>query len=185
MKIFALYLRVNLAKKPQWFDAFREKNNGWFELHITLIQPRFVNDEEIPELKEKIQAILGRIKLIESDKTIMFDKPVFEELPDSNYLFMWFAKENIAITALQNELVGALSSYDNYCEEVTKRYEADFKPHITVVESIDAKQKIETEQKLLTDNACEGIVVDLALVIVKDRSKEERENPNNFTMYAL
>ncbi len=185
MKIFAIYLRINLTQKPKWFDKFRKKNEGWFELHITLIQPRYITDEQIKDLKSRVKNTLAELELEEKDKKLIFNKPVFEELPDGKYLFMWLIEKNLWLMQLQKKLRAVLENYDNYCDEITKEYEEDFRPHITVVESIDANQKKEVERSFSSDFMFEGTVKDLVLPVVKNTSKEERENANNLTIFDL
>lgn len=185
MKIFAIYLRINLTKKPKWFDRFREKNDGWFELHITLIQHRYISDNQIERLKLKVESVLKQQKFIEKYNKLVFNKPIFKKNSDGKFIFMWFLEENNELTELQKKLKIALKSYGDYCEKITRKYEANFEPHITIVESIDANQKGKVEKYLSSDSVCEGVITDLTLLIVNDKSREERENPNNFTIFNL
>ena len=185
MKIFAVYLSIDLTKKPDWLDDFRKQNNAWFGLHITLIQPRFIEDDQIDHLKARISDFLKKERLTSTDKRLSFDKIVFEETAGRKYLFMWFTKENAMLMRLQKDLVSLLKDYDKYTDGSTKEYEMDFRPHITIAEDIDANKKFEVEKLLSSSVACEGIINNLALPIVKDTSKEERENAENITLYQL
>ncbi len=54
-----------------------------------------------------------------------------------------------------------------------------------MVESIDANQKKEVERSFSSDFMFEGTVKDLVLPVVKNTSKEERENANNLTIFDL
>lgn len=54
MKIFALYLTVRLTKKPAWLDDFLNKYYEPVDLHITLLQSRYVNEGEVNQIEEQV-----------------------------------------------------------------------------------------------------------------------------------
>ena len=185
MKIFAAYLTIDLAEKPGWLDDFRKKNNAWFEFHITLIQPRYIEDDQIENLKARISEFLKDRQFSIDGKRLSFDEPVFDESPEGKYLFMWFAKENLKLTRLQKDMVDLLKDYDKFIDESTKEYETNFKSHITIAENIDADQKSKAEMFLSLNSRCEGIIKAMALPIIKNTSKEERENKDNIVLYEI
>jgi 2'-5' RNA ligase len=184
MKIFAVYLRINLINKPQWFDDFRARNDGWFPLHITLIQPRLIEEYRIDQLKSEVQDYLKTITFTENQRKLIFNKPVFDE-SEGKYLFMWFSKENIKLKKFQSGLLDLLKNYSQYMDPVTKTYETKFEPHITIAENISSEEKNHAETLLRQNSQCEGVILDLAVPVVIDTSKEERENEKNIKYYKL
>lgn len=58
MKIFALYTNVTLTKKPEWLDAFLEKYQPR-GLHVTLIQPRTIEENDTEVLKQKVSQFIS------------------------------------------------------------------------------------------------------------------------------
>ena len=183
MKIFALYLRIDLTIKPAWFDRVRGAHASRSILHITLIQPRYVDESQIGELKNRVDRVLSVLKYNAEDKKIFFDRTEIEKKEDGQYLFMWFIKRSKFIVDLLKKLVEELKIFNNYCNEVTKEYESNFRPHMTVADMITNETEI--HELLLKDSACEGFSVDFVLPIVKDKSVEESENQNNFTVFNI
>lgn len=59
MKIFAIYPRLNLTQKPTWFDGFRLKYDEPYELHITLIQPRYIDEQMVDGLRLRVSNFLN------------------------------------------------------------------------------------------------------------------------------
>ena len=98
---------------------------------------------------------------------------------------MWFAKNNLKLIRLQNDLHGLFNYCSKYVDTSTMEYETNFRPHITIAENISADQKIELEKLLTLNSKCEGVIKSLALPIVKNTSREERENVSNIVLLEL
>jgi len=47
MKIFALYIKIQLDKNSEWLSEFRKKYDEPGDLHITLIQPRYIDENKV------------------------------------------------------------------------------------------------------------------------------------------
>ena len=184
MKIFAIYLRLVLTSKPDWFDDIRNKYSSTSILHITLIQPRYVKENEIQDLKDRVSSVLSKGEF--NDKKLIFtNTELWWDEKDSEYLLMSFIKENKSVLNLQGNLMEALKDFNNYCDESMKEYELNFKPHLTIANriSLDAKEEI---AKLISENfVLDGSITDLVLPIVKDRSVEESEDPNNWIVFDI
>ena len=186
MKIFAVYLRVKLNKKPHWFDEFIARYlRVSMILHVTLIQPRYISEQDISDIKLKIADVLNTEKFTGEDKKISFDKLMVDREENGKYVFMLNAKYNSHLISIQKELQLVLNSYKNYCDDVTIEYETNFKPHITVGVDVDPNLKEEAEKYFSTDYTCEGEITELVLPIVKHRSNEEADNINNLTIFNL
>jgi 2'-5' RNA ligase len=185
MKIFAVYLTIDLTTKPDWLDNFRHRNDAWSAFHITLIQPRFIEDNQIENVKAEASDFIKKRQLTLDDKQLIFDKVFFEENSDGKYLIMWFAKENLKLVRLQSDLYNLFNDCGKYVDGSTIEYETNFRPHITIAENINADQKIEIEKLLTLNSKCEGVIKSLALPIVKNTSREERENSSNIILFEL
>ncbi len=180
MKIFALYLRFDITVKPKWLDALREKYSSSSILHITLVQPRYIDENKIDEVKIRIIKVLEQINFHPEDKNLKFDMTEISKEEEGKYLFLWFIKSNNSIAKLQNTLIEELKDFDHYCDPVTKEYEVNFRPHMTVADCLENGAKV--ENLLAEDNHCEAIIVDLVMPVVKDRSRGESEDVRNFNI---
>lgn len=185
MKIFAVYLSITLTKKPEWFDEFRDKYQGTKILHVTLIQPRYVQEDEIENIKKKIKEVPDTFTFTVNDKKLIFDTLESGQESNGKYLFMLLAQPNFALAKLQRELIQALETYNNYCDELTKEYEANFRPHITIGVNISPEVQEDAKSYFDTAYVCVGEIQELVLPVVKDRSVEEADNLSNLTRFSL
>lgn len=186
MKIFAVYLRLNLTTKPEWFDDFRSKHSSTSILHITLIQPRYIDESKIQDVKDRITKVLGENIFKVEDKKIFFDVTKLEwDEDDTGYILMSFIRENQSVFKLQKALVDVLREFDTYCSETTREYELNFRPHLTVANGIDSNTKEDTLKYIPEMNGLEGNITDLVLAIVKEKTLSESENPDNWTVFNL
>lgn len=185
MKIFALYIKLDLVKKPDWFNEFLKKYFELVDLHVTLIQPRYIDEKEIDNLQSKITKIVENLSLREVDRNLYFGQLVIDKESDGKYIFMLNAKENNFLINFQKELRESLENYSEYVDASTKEYEINFKPHITIAVNLDVSTKEEAEKYFVSDYMCEGLIETLVLPIVKDTSIEERTNTNNLRIFQL
>lgn len=186
MKIFAIYLRLHLTPHPEWFDNFRNKYSSNSILHITLVQPRYVSENSIEDLKNIVTEALHSNTLRAEDKKIIFHKTELEwDEDDNQYLLMSLIKENQSVLKLQKDLVSALKRFDIYCNESTKEYESNFRPHLTVGDRIDVHSKEEALECISEMNGLEGGVTDLVLAVVNEQTIPEAENPDNWSVFRV
>lgn len=184
MKIFAIYLKLNLTIKPEWFDDLRKNYSSTSILHITLIQPRYVDEGEIQSLKDKVSEVLSREKL--QDKKLIFTKTELEwDEDDNEYLLMSFINENQSIANLQRNLVEALKDFNNYCNDSTREYESNFRPHLTIANQISPTSKDEVARLISKNSTLEGSITDLVLAVVKEQTITESENPDNWIIFNI
>jgi len=185
MKIFAVYLRLNLTSKPVWFDDLRINYSSTSILHMTLVQARYVDESRIQNLKDWINDILEKNKFSDQDRNLVFSKSELEEEADGQYLLMSFIEENKPVTHLQKTLLEALKGFDNYCSEDTKEYESNFRPHLTVADQIDLKFKDEVMKYISKGYKIEGRIRDLILAIVGQQTVAESEDSDNWTVFTI
>lgn len=180
MKIFALYTTVTLTKKPEWLDAFLKKYQPR-GLHVTLVQPRFVKEENVVELKKTISQFFLRCTIGPLD--VVFDKPVYNE--NQSGAIMVCASHAEILIKLQKDICSTLSGYCDYVELIREGYEKDFKPHITIGDDIPEEQYKESLSFLKEGCLCEGVIDNVVLAVVNDMSNEEASNPANKTILSL
>ncbi len=184
MKIFALYLRLNLSTKPGWFDGIRSKYSSTAILHITLIQPRCVAESDIAILKERVREVLS--ETTHFNKKLVFDKTEIEDdEKDGECLLMAFTEENKSIRDLQNKLVEKLKDFDQYCSETTKGYEQNFRPHLTIANQIPLGAKEEVVSLVSQGMDLQGEVADLVLAVVNEQTVAESEKSENWNVFSL
>lgn len=185
MQIFALYFRVALREKPEWFDDFYKKYEGVNDLHVTIIQPRYIDEKRIDELKQRVSDFLRTHALGEEDKNLKFGELVCGPEEDGTYLCMLNAPLKSGLFAFQNGLKEALSSFENYVEEITREYEADFKPHITIARNVPEDKTEKMMSYFKEPYIIKGILTELVLPVVKNTSPEETKDPKNITIVDL
>lgn len=201
MKIFGLYTNVTLTKKPEWLDAFLEKYQSR-GLHVTLIQPRTIEENDTGVLKQKISQFISEHS---GSISLVFDELIYNKEEAGAILVC--AKNADTLMKLQKDLRLALSEYKNYVEPVGENYEKNFWPHITIGDKVPQQQYEEaldllkddscheevidgaisrlTKSPLKSDCRCEGTISEVVLAIVSDMTTEEANNSNNKTIYQL
>ena len=188
MKIFALYIKIKLTKKPEWFEEFLEKYFEPVDLHITLIQPRYVDEKQTDDLELKVSELIKKANVVGTERKLFFDNLVTDRGSDGKYILMLNSGESHFLNNFQKELRLVLKDYNFYVDNSSKEYEINFNPHITIAIDLDELAKEEAEKYFITDHGFEGVIGvigELVLVMVKDQSIEERTNPNNKKIFIL
>ena len=183
VKIFAVYLKVTLTEKPAWFGEFLSIYFEPVDLHITLIQPRCIEDEAAMKVKSAVKEIWRETALRKEGAGVSFDRLNVERMSDGEYVFMLQCEQNDSLGRLQRELRAALNAYDAYVDPVTIEYEENFVPHITIADHLDKREKEEAERYFLSSYRCEAVIEALVVPIVKDQSVEERSNPAHQSVF--
>ena len=166
MKIFAVYGRLNLTKKPEWFEAFRAKYGTIFEYHVTLKQSCFIEEPQIPDLKKKLNDIFENFA-VPGHKIDM----IFDELYSEKDAIMVRTKETRPIIDLQKQIRDTLKDYDRYVAPELKTYEYNFHPHVLIVIDLTPEQYAAANRELKSDYRCEGIIEEIVLVVAEHARK--------------
>lgn len=186
-KIFAIYTRVNLIKKPTWLDDFCKKYNQPYDYHITLVQCRFIDEVEIPKLKEKVDEFFNGLSISDHKIEVDFSIPVIDDggVEKGEGCIMINAVKNDQLINLQKNLVKLIVNYKDFYKPKLEEYERNFEPHITVAMDLDKEQFESAIKDFRSDFQCIGIVDEVVLSIVNEISPEESKNINNLTLYKL
>ena len=102
-KIYAAYCIVKLTKQPEWFGDFRKKYDEAYDFHITLKQPAYIEENQLGEIKNKLDGILNDFAKKKSKIRLTFDKLLIDENDDSDksgYIYL-FSKNNSPVDNLQ------------------------------------------------------------------------------------
>lgn len=185
MKIFALYFKILLTKKPEWLDKFIKKYFEPVDLHVTLIQPRYIDERQIDVLKAKVAEIVNKTIIENEDKKVNFKDLVVDKESDGTYTFMLNCHNNDFLIAFQEELKLALKDHSEYVDNVTEEYEINFKPHLTIAVNLDEQKREEAAEYFTAGYEFEGQFGNLVLLIVNDQSAEERNNEKNMTIFTF
>ncbi|MBI2645088.1 2'-5' RNA ligase family protein [Candidatus Uhrbacteria bacterium] len=180
MKIFALYTNITLTKKPDWLDDFLKKYQP-HGLHVTLIQPRFIKEDDSDEVKRKISQFFAQQTI--DPMSVVFDEAMYNK--DTSGAIMLYARNAKELMRLQKELCEILSEYSSYVDPATEEYEKNFRPHITIGDTIPNEQYQESLKILEEGYMCEGIIKEVVLAVVKNQTLEEITNPANKIIYKL
>jgi len=184
MKIFAVYLRITLNTKPDWFDDVRNRYSSNSILHITLVQPRLVDEIKIPNIKHIVNDVIEITKFDELDQKLNFVNPALVE-DEGKYLLMSYIEGNESIIRLQKNLVEKLHEFNSYCIDITKEYESNFRPHLSIADQIDHDAREEVLTLVNNDIKLEGEIKDLVIAVVNERTVLESEDPRNWIILDL
>ncbi len=181
MKIFAMFARVTLSRKPEWLDEFRKKFDEPCELHVTLVQPRYIEVENV----ERLQKEAGRFfSSIATSPRVYFDEIVSG--PDTDGITIMIGSRNApALVAFQKDLCGLFAPYGQYTKPEYEGYEKNFWPHLTIGRKLSEEQFQEASGYLKEGVVCEGAVEEVVLAIVDEQTVEQANNPANRTLYSL
>jgi 2'-5' RNA ligase len=178
MKIFAVYGRLDLTKKPEWFDAFRIRYGTMLEYHVTLKQSCFIEESQIPDIKDKLNNIFGNFTVPGHRIDMIFDR-----LYSEKDAIMVRAQESGPIMDLQKQIRCALKDYDRYVAPELKTYEYDFHPHVSIVIDLTPEQYAAANEELKPDYRCEGVIEEIVLVVSEQARKPA--DPDNQVIYHL
>lgn len=184
MKIFALYTDVTLIQKPDWLDSFVKKYQQR-DLHVTLIQPRFIEEDEIPQLKEDIAQFFSEYS--GGPLRVAFDDLIYDNKKSG--AIMACAKSAPVLVQLQKDLCHILSGHPQYADPIREEYEKNFRPHITIGDEIPEEGYQESLSYLKEGCYCEGEIRGVVLAIVNtmtsDTSLEQSVGSADRTLFNL
>src|SRR3989338_214271 len=156
MKIFAVYAKVELTKKPNWLDVFRIKYDKPYEYHVTLKQPCVVDETLVPVLKNKLRNLFFNLKIPNHKILLTFDSINLPEDVLDDACIMINATKSDQIRELQKNILSILSNYNQYLDIKYKAYEENFNPHITISRDLNKQTYKKAITELKEDYICEG-----------------------------
>jgi len=185
MKIFAVYAKVELTKKPNWLDDFRSKYDEPYEYHVTLKQPCVIEEDLIPEIKAKLNTFFSNLKTPNHKMVLTFNSLNVPMVSPDDICIMINATKVDEIKELQKNILSTLSEYNSYLDIKYKAYEENFQPHITIGRKLDQQSYAMASKELKDDYICEGVITQIILGVVQNDNPTEANDPNNQTVYNL
>ena len=180
-KIYAVWAKVKLIKKPNWLDSYRKKYNNLYEFHVTLKQPCFIDNSRLEDIKSKTSKVINQINLPNHKINVVFEN-IKADRDDKSIMIM--AEKDEKLIELQSKIRSALSAYKNYIEPALEEYENNFQPHLTITGDVGDKFD-EALNDVERDTKCVGEINEIILSCVKENTLEEAKNPKNLTIYQL
>jgi len=180
-KIYAVWCKVNLIKKPDWLDEYRKKYKNLYPHHVTLKQPCFIDESELKDIRSIVSGVLDKINFQNHKIKLVFEK-VIADKEDKSIMLM--AENNSILMDLQYKIRTALRDYNDYCKPETEEYENNFKPHLTITGDVDDIFD-EAVKDVGKNTKCVGEIKEIILSCVKEDTPMEAKNPKNLTIYKL
>ena len=180
-KIYAVWAKIKLNKKPDWLDNYQKKYNNLYEFHVTLKQPCFIDESDLPNIKLIVPKVIDSF-VFDNHKIEVVFKKIDADREDKSIMIS--AEENDILMDLQYKIRTALKEYSNYRKQIQKEYETNFKPHLTI--AMDLADKFDDAVRDIgKDTKCVGEITEIILSCVKENTVEEAKNPKNLTIYKL
>lgn len=182
MKIFAIYTNLQLIDKPLWLDDFRAKYDEPWDLHLTLIQPRYIDESALDTLRQTVANFFTTEKL---HKISLSFRNVTIDQDDSGIDILVQATLNDSLIDLQKKLRTLLSEYGDFVNPQSRNYEVSFSPHITIGRSLSRQQYAAAEVCLQAGCPLIGIIEEVVLSTVDKMTTEEAKTASNQIVYNL
>ncbi|MBI2473282.1 hypothetical protein HYV70_01880 [Candidatus Uhrbacteria bacterium] len=184
MKLFAIYARVVLDEDFR-SNVFRQKDHDLYNSHITLVQSRFISEEDIPDLKRVVSSFFESVHIPNHRIDLIFNTLIPEQTSSEKYCLMIGAVENKTFMDLQKNLVSLLGDYTNYCNQETKAYEESFRPHITIEQDLNREAYTKALDERDNQYNGKGSISEIVLSIVNEDTVEESRTLENMTVFKL
>ncbi|MBI2589493.1 2'-5' RNA ligase family protein [Candidatus Berkelbacteria bacterium] len=182
MKIMAVWGKVLLKNEPDWLLHLRERNNNFYEYHVTLKQPCWIDESQLPKIEQQLSDCLAKFKVLDHSIELNFNKL---EVDETDGIILLFARNQQLIASLQKEIVSCLANYGNYVSPESEEYEANFRPHLTLAFDL-SPDEVKSVSNLIPNNpVLNGRITQLVLSAVKEINPKEATNPSNFIIYSL
>ena len=185
MKIFAVYSKIELMEKPDWFDTFYAKYNKSIVYHVTLKQSCFLEEEKIQEVKERLSVFFASMPVPEHEIILTFSDLVLDDSSSQEKTIMINAEPHPRVHELQRGILLALDRYKEYVYPESQLWEENFKPHITIASDISAACYEEALKELKPPYTCKGRIQDVSLIVVDRIAPEEADRSENQVVYPL
>ena len=181
MKVFAVYANVELTYKPMWLDAFQTKYGSSHPYHITLKQPSYIEEDQIPHLQQQVAAFFSSFRVPDHTIAIAFDT-VKDDATDGSIILL--GKQDKLLHGMQKKLVDVLGRYPYY-EPESVNWERDFRPHLTIAYDLVPELVDQAQSDVRQDDLPRGLITEVTLVVVSNDELHEAATPANLSHYSL
>jgi 2'-5' RNA ligase len=181
MKYFIVIAEFKLTKKPKWLDDFRKKYDKPFRFHVALKNGTEVKDNDVASLGQEVKRIVSKFKPIK----IKFSRLFTSNKSTRGWCIMISAERNLQLMKLQKTISKDLSKYGGYILPEYKKFEKNFKPHITIGRHLTDKELKQAEKELGKNLKCKSIIDSVTLMVVKKFLLENLLDRKNSKIYKL
>ncbi len=180
MKIFAVYGRLQLTKQPIWLKAMRARYAATTEYHVTLKQPCFVEEAQLPKLQSRLNELCNGLAVPDHRIALLFDRLYAEQ--DA---IMVQAEAAGPIIALQSRLREALKDFKRYVASELEGYEIEFHPHFSLLSDLTPAQFTAARREIGADYECAGTIEEIVLAVYDSEPAARTTNAPDLTAYPL
>lgn len=184
MKLFAVYCLVDLVNKPDWLDEYRRKYDKPYDFHVTLKQPCYIEESQIPSLKEKLLTFFNKPNFNGSKIKLNFNQVILDDENPNDGCVMIRAEDE-RINKLQRQILDELQGFNEYYESDMKEWEENFKPHITVARGLNSEKLILASSDLPQNYSFEGLIEKVELSIIDSKDADNASAQKDTTIYNL
>lgn len=151
-------------------------------MHLTLIQPRYIDEVTLDTLRQTVADFFTTEKL---HKIPLHFHDVTTDQDESGVDIMVQATSNNSLIALQKKLRALLSEYDNFVNPKSRAYEVNFSPHITIGRSLSQQQYDAAKVYLRTGCLVTAMIEEVVLSTVDNMTTEEAKAASNQIIFNL
>lgn len=187
-KIYTVYCTVKLDDSHEWLEAFRAKYDRQHPFHITMKQPAYIDDKDLPKIKSRLEEILYELPSSVPKIRLTFNNLQIDEHDADDgmaWIYVFAGERNKLLDDLQKHIRDELGAYSSYQFKNSSIYERDFNPHLTIGGHLNSQMLEEARIDLPKTISLNGEVDKLILSCVNEPTLEEANNPNNLTVYSL
>lgn len=179
-KIFHIGSEFTLIKKPRWLDKFRLKYDEPYRYHVTFKTSTYFQEDDFENLKKELSNIAKKYRAVK----VIFNK-LFINRTSKGGCIMIKAERNKDLLKLQKEITKKSSKYGKHITKEYKKFEDDFKPHITIGRHLTSEQLENARKELKKDLRCEALIEELVLTTANTDLFSELNDPRNKLHYKL
>lgn len=179
MKIFAVTAELELVETT-WLTEFRAKYDEPYKPHITLKQPCFIEERDVPTIKSLLGNFISTLATPDHRIVVLLDKLVHGE-----FTIMIDTTEREQLDRLQAGVLRVLDPYRNFVKPKYEGYEQSFHPHITIARDLDEATRKHAMQEIPDDYSITGSIREITLGVVNEISPAESSDPDNLTVFSL
>lgn len=186
MKTFAIYGAVELVDPPSWLADFRARYDKPYPLHLTFKQPCWIDEAELPALKQTVKRTVKQLPLSADTFHVRFSSLLFHppEAADDGYI-MLRAEDRPELHRIQRSFVASVAQYRNYTKPELAGYEAHFEPHITIGRNLDTSIYKQALASIPSDFDIQGIIPAIVLAVMPEDTSFLASDPVNRTVFPI
>ncbi len=184
MKYFHISAEFDLLDKPAWLDEFRRRYDVAYAYHVTLKNPTEIKDDDVAQMKQDLETIIGQAGIEEEPVEVVFDQLKFN-CTSSSWCIMVMSEGNERLTKLQLVIRETLSKYGANSKPEYESFEKNFDPHLTIGRHLNEKRFEQAKRSLDGPIELKGVLERITLTVVDEQGDDNWTNNDNKAFYRL